>query len=139
MWRKLSVVVLAAVTLTVAPVTRGYGDKPSDKTNELMKRKLKESQKVLEGLALNDFGTISKHAEELLLISKTAEWRVLKTMDYEMFSNSFQRSASDLIKNAKEKNLDASALSYVEMTLTCVKCHKHVREERKISFEEPVH
>ncbi len=139
MWRNVMVVALAAMALILAPATRGYDEKPSEKQSELMKRKLKESQKVLEGLALNDFDTIRKHAEELLLISKTAEWRVLKTVDYEMFSNSFQRSANDLIKNAKEKNLDASALSYVEMTLTCVKCHKHVREERKITFEEPIH
>jgi hypothetical protein len=36
----------------------------------------------------------------------------------------------DLIEKAREKNLDGAALSYVEMTLSCVKCHKHVREVR---------
>jgi len=137
MWKKVCVLALAAVALTVSPKVSGYADKPPVKPNELMKRKLLESQKVLEGLALNDFDTITKHAQELLLISKTAEWRVLKTPDYDTFSNSFQRSASDLIKNSKEKNLDASALSYVEMTLTCVKCHKHVREVRSTRLDDP--
>ena len=42
-----------------------------------------------------------------------------------------RRIADDLVKKATEKNLDGAALAYVEMTLTCVKCHKHVREARK--------
>jgi hypothetical protein len=39
------------------------------------------------------------------------------------------RSDKALIKNAEDKNLDAAALSYVDLTLTCVKCHKHLREK----------
>src|SRR5260370_26539628 len=138
MWRQLLFITVAVVPLTLGPATLSRADKAPPRANELMKKKLMHSQKVLEGLALNDFDTISKHGEEMLLISKTAEWRVLKTTEYELFSNSFQRSAGDLVKHAKDKNLDAAALSYVELTLTCVKCHKHVREERKISFEEPI-
>lgn len=105
------------------------------KTEELMRRKLENSQKVLEGVAVNDFAKISKHAEELIDISKTAEWRALKTPQYEMYSNDFRRTAEALIKNAKEKNLDAAALNYVDLTLTCVKCHKHVREVRMTALE----
>ena len=29
-----------------------------------------------------------------------------------------------------DKNLDGAALSYVDMTLMCVKCHQHVRETK---------
>jgi hypothetical protein len=47
-----------------------------------------------------------------------------------MYSNQFQNNVEDMIKNAKKKNIDAAALSYVEVTLTCVKCHKHVRAKR---------
>jgi hypothetical protein len=138
MWRALFIVALATAALVVGPVVRSHADKGPGKHSELMKRKLLESQKVLEGIALNDFDKISEHAKELLQISKTAEWRVLKTTEYELFSNAFQNSAIDLAKHAKDKNLDAAALSYVEMTLICVKCHKHVREERKTAFEEPI-
>ena len=137
MMRNLIFLVLTTAALAGGPVPSGRADKVPAKPNDLMMRKLQESQKVLAGIALNDFDMKNKHATELLLISKTAEWRVLKTPEYELLSNSFQRSASDMIKQAKEKNLDAAALSYVEMTLTCVKCHKHVRDERKTAFEEP--
>jgi len=103
-------------------------DKEKDKVSDLMKRKLQASQKVLEGLAINDFNAIAKNGEELLEISKEAEWKVIKTPRYEIYSNDFRRTADALIKNAKDKNLDGAALNYVELTLTCVRCHKHVRE-----------
>jgi hypothetical protein len=108
------------------------GENASDKElADLMQRKLQNAQKVLEGIAVNDFDKITKHAEELILISKQAEWKVLKTPQYEMFSNDFRRTAGELIENAKQKNLDGAALAYVDLTLTCVKCHKHVRESRQ--------
>jgi hypothetical protein len=108
------------------------GENASEKElADLMKRKLQNAQKVLEGIALDDFDKISKHAEELILISKQAEWKVLKTSQYEMFSNDFRRTAGELIENAKQKNLDGAALAYVDLTLTCVKCHKYVRESRQ--------
>jgi hypothetical protein len=31
---------------------------------------------------------------------------------------------------AERKNLDGVALTYVDMTLTCVKCHQHCREQK---------
>ena len=70
-----------------------------------MKRKLEHSQKVLEGLAMNNFEKISKHAGELVSLSDQAEWKALRTPEYELFSNDFRRSATEMIKNAKLKNL----------------------------------
>ena len=95
-----------------------------------MHQKLEHSQKILEAITLEDFDLIGKHADELIVLSKRLEWKVLKTPKYEVHSNDFRRAAEELIKNAKDKNLDAASLSYVELTLTCVRCHKHVREVR---------
>jgi hypothetical protein len=128
---------MAVLLLTVGfPSFSSYGDEANKskdepkKVSDLMRKKLEHSQKVLEGIAVNDFKLIAKHADELIDLSKQVEWRVLKTPQYEVHSNEFRRSAETLIKNAKDKNLDAAALTYVEMTLTCVRCHKYVREER---------
>jgi hypothetical protein len=114
--------------LRVAAAERsGKADRDVD---ELMRQKLQHSQKVLEGIAVNDFDTIGHHAEELILISKKAEWMVYKTPPYEVHSNEFRRNAGALVKGAKDKNLDACALAYVDLTLCCVRCHKYVREVR---------
>ncbi|MBI1917428.1 MAG: hypothetical protein HYS12_22230 [Planctomycetes bacterium] len=107
----------------------------AEKTETLMKRKLQHSQKVLEGVAVQDFKMIERHADELIQISKLAEWRAFKTPAYEVYSNDFRRIAGALAENARKKNIDAAALSYVDLTLTCVKCHKHVRELRMTSAD----
>jgi hypothetical protein len=100
------------------------------KVAELMQSKLKHSQKVLEGVAVGDFEEIATNADELIAISQQAEWYVSKSPRYEMRSNEFRRTAEQLVKDAKAKNLDAAALDYVELTMTCVKCHKYGRETR---------
>jgi hypothetical protein len=125
-----ALVVLLVLAGVYASVGRGDDvDKPS-KTAELMRKKLKHSQGVLEGIALNDFDKIADNADQLITISQRAEWVVVKTPQYELFSNRFRRSAEGLVKNAKAKNLDGAALDYVDLTMTCVKCHKYVRETR---------
>jgi hypothetical protein len=127
--KRVSFVLIALAALACVPAPNGRAA-PPDKAQELMRKKLAQSQKVLEGIAVQDFDLIAKHAEGLLVISKQAEWKVLKTPLYEVYSNEFRRNAEELIENAKKKNVDAAALSYVDLTLTCVKCHKHVREKR---------
>lgn len=135
--RKLIWVVTAvAVAFAFAlPVTQAEDAK---KTHEnLMRRKVTESQKVLEGLATGDFEKITSGAEELISISKLAEWKVLKDPQYDLFSNEFRRRADQVAQAGREKNLDAATLGYVEMTMTCVRCHKHVREVRRTELDQP--
>ena len=134
--KRVSFVLIALAALACVPAPNGRAA-PPDKAQELMRKKLAQSQKVLEGIAVQDFDLIAKHAEELLVISKQAEWKVLKTPLYEVYSNEFRRNAEELIENAKKKNVDAAALSYVDLTLTCVKCHKHTREVRMTFKDRP--
>src|SRR5262249_46039239 len=133
--RKTSWIVTVAAVAVGTMALSGHGREPN-KVAELMQRKLERSQKVLEGVATNDFDKIAKNAEELIAISKAVEWRVIKSPRYELYSNEFQRTADTLVKNAKEKNLDDAALSYVELTLNCVKCHKYVREVRMVRLDD---
>ena len=121
--------VLAAAVGLFAMAGHAAEKKPP-KLETLMKKKLVQSQSVLEGVVKQDFDKIIKHAEELIEISKKAEWKVLKTPLYQMYTDEFRRNAEELVANARKKNVEAAALSYVDMTLTCVKCHKHVREKR---------
>jgi len=127
-------IVTAALLLLAIPVMSSHGeDKAALK--KLMTKKLENAQKVLEGLAINDYDMVAKHADELIQISKAAEFRVLKTPQYEMNSNDFRRAAETMIQQAKAKNTDGIALAYVDMTLSCVRCHKHVREVRMASLD----
>jgi hypothetical protein len=120
---------LAALAFVAAiPGMSGHAQDP--KLRDLMYKKLTSSQKILEGIAIKDFEKISAGADDLILISKAAEWQVIKSPQYELHSNDFRRSAESLNRMARAKNLDGAALAYVDMTLGCVKCHNYVREVR---------
>jgi hypothetical protein len=121
---------MVALALLLSPWAGNHRSAAQDKVAKLMQQKLKHSQQLLAGLALNDFKKIEKNADELIDISRQAEWRAFKTPQYEVYSNEFRRTATNMVENAKKKNLDGAALNYVDLTLTCVKCHKYVREVR---------
>jgi hypothetical protein len=127
MKRKTQWFVSLLAMLALVPVSSGDGQ-DNKKVSELMHRKLTYAQRVLEGVAINDFDKITRNAEELVQVSKDVEWQVVKTPRYEVHSNEFRRAVETMIEKSRDKNLDGAALAYVEMTLTCVKCHKYVRE-----------
>lgn len=99
---------------------------------DFMQLKLQHSQKVLEGLVVEDFDQIAKNAQDLSLLSQAASWNVLQTEEYLQQSGEFRRTADALTKAAKDKNLDAAAIRYVELTMKCVHCHKYVRGVRMV-------
>ncbi len=95
---------------------------------EVMMQKLRASQLLLEGMAQGDFNKVGTQADTLIRLSKTAEWSVRKTPRYELHTNEFRRAAETIAEKARAKNIDGVALGYVDMTLSCVRCHQYVRE-----------
>jgi len=100
-------------------------------TAEIMKKKLEYSQKLLEALTLNDLDKVVAEAGNLIQVRKEAGFRAIKTPEYEMFADDFQRAADAMVKAAKDKNLETAKLHYLGMTLSCFNCHAYVRDVRK--------
>jgi hypothetical protein len=121
----IALAALAVLSFSVGGDPPKPGKKPS-----IMEKKLVAAQKILEALALNHFPQIKENAELLNDLSKQAAWKLIETPRYEQYSEEFQRVTLKMANHAKEKNLDAVALEYVDMTLLCVKCHQHTREVR---------
>lgn len=94
---------------------------------EFMREKLALSQKILEGLALEDFEIIATRATKLSSMSQGTDWRVMENPDYDQQSLLFRRQADALIRAAKDRNIDTATLAYVRMTMSCVDCHKFIR------------
>ncbi len=92
-----------------------------------MRMKLDASQKILEGLALEDFELIQEGAAKLEDMSAAEKWRVTNDPFFREHSNDFQKIAKRLSKNAKEGKLEASALIWLEATMQCIECHKWTR------------
>lgn len=116
--------VLALAAVWAAQQTQS---RPEIGTQEAMRLKLGYSEKVLEGISLENYGMIKTNAQRLVALSRLAGWRARQTPEYELFSNEFRRQAEGLVIAANEKNLDAATIAYVQLTFSCTACHKYMR------------
>ena len=106
-----------------------------ERVAKLMREKLERSQKILEALALEDYGVIARNADQLGVLSQAAAWNVLQTPEYAAHSADFLRLTQKLGRMAREKNIDGATLAYVELTINCVACHRHVRSVKTANLD----
>ena len=95
-----------------------------------MHDKLHHAQQLVEGLALENFEKLETSGHTLELISRAASWHVPGDAEYARYSRNFQDQTRDLERHAREKSLDACTLDHVRISLSCVECHRHLREVR---------
>jgi hypothetical protein len=115
---------------TVGPPPAPAQPKGNEARREFMRRKLEFSQRVLEGLTLEDYPLISRNAQALRRLSEASEWEVPtipNATDYVAFTGEFQKLCEELDAKAKDKNIDGATLAYLRLTMSCVNCHKYVR------------
>lgn len=95
---------------------------------KFMRAKLNASAQILEGLCLEDFEAIQKGAEKLQSMSNEERWRVSNDAMYRQQSAEFRDAVDNILTAAKEKkNLDSAALAWTKTTLSCIECHRWVR------------
>jgi cytochrome c556 len=125
-----------AVPVAIAGVltARAQDDAKAARRSQFMRQKLEYAKGALEGLAVEDYGRIARSARDLKALSQAAEWEVptIPNVDeYLPYTAEFQRVADEMMKKARAGNLDGATLAYVQMTMSCVKCHKYVRDLAK--------
>ena len=127
------VMVLAVAVLTGVLAARGKAEQGTD-VDDIMQAKLLASQGLLAALAIEDYEEITRNAQQLSILMLDADWQVLQTEDYIRYSGDFRRAAQAVTEAGRNENLDAAVLGYIELTLTCVACHRYVRDA---SQDEP--
>lgn len=95
----------------------------------IMQAKLAHTERVLQGLAMEDFDLIRLNAHGLAELSRAADWHLHKTVAYERFSEMFRDDAAELMEMADQKKLEGATLAFMQLTMTCVKCHSYMRSE----------
>lgn len=130
LWAALAALLFASLGATVAP------NDPKITTREVMKAKLESSQKVLEGIATENFVTVSANAQKLVVLSQAAGWQARQTPEYKQFTAEFRRHAEALQKAARSENVDAASVAWFQLTISCVNCHRHIRGVRTVSLPQ---
>jgi len=125
---KRRVLVGGAALLALVGLAAGVvSSQQPNRVGPFMRLKLTHAEKLLGALAVEDFDTVARESQQISLLTNDEQWQVLQTPDYLRHSLEFRDAADRLTKAGREKNLDSATLAYVEMTMRCVNCHKHVR------------
>lgn len=130
----LSITLAALCLLVISSVGKSQEQK-TGKSKELtsnqmlMRDKLVQMNRILEGLTLDKFDQVEESAKTLGMISRATSWHIADpTPRYERLRKNFQEQAVDLERHAKERNIDAATLDLVRINVTCAQCHQHMRE-----------
>jgi hypothetical protein len=110
---------------------------PQKLITTFMRKKLDASKTVLDGVVTENFVKIKKGADEMLVMSKAAEWNAIQGPVYQQYSSEFRRSVERLIKEADDKDIDGAGLAYMQLTMNCVSCHNYVKGAHVAQDDEP--
>jgi hypothetical protein len=126
-----------ALSMLIAVMAQAHGTEDTPKTTKqeqsvsaFMRKKLELSQLALEGIVNEDFALIKQSANALDKLGGQKEFEVFPLDEYTHFSAEYRRIARSMGKEADKKNIDGSAMAYVQLTMSCVECHKFSRKVR---------
>ena len=103
-----------------------------DKVKVFMRAKLTNSQSVIEGLATENWDLIEAGGARMLVMSKATEWSLGQTgTQYKQDTIEFVNACRQLITQSKARNIEGATLAYLQLTMNCVECHKHVRASQR--------
>lgn len=103
-------------------------------TGTVMRDKLSHSQEILRAITMEDYDAMQTHAQKLNKLSYATGWFTRQTPEYELFTAELRRHTDALTKAARAKNIDAATLSYMQLTMSCVSCHKYIRGSKSASL-----
>ena len=94
-----------------------------------MRMKMKCTENVLAGLAAGDFELIQENAERMNRFSQLERWARGGSDEYQGQLRFFRHANRALVRAAKNENLDGSTLAFMQLTASCVNCHRVVRDQ----------
>ena len=132
MGRLLTAIAMMALisTTRVTCVARGDDAKAQAAQASIwMKQKLVASQNILAGLTKGDYEAVEKNAQSMLVVGYLEKWVRADIPGYRKMMTDFEYANKALALAARNKNLDGATIGYVQLTISCVQCHKLVRAE----------
>ncbi len=93
-----------------------------------MEKKLEYSQEILRGLASGDLRDVADKAEQMRLLAKVEGWIRNRKPGYRAQFQAFQFANAEILRYARADNLDGATIAFQQLTISCVSCHKMLRD-----------
>ncbi len=128
-WRFVIGFLVVLALLFVA--LRAAGAAEPEEPSYWMKKKMEYSEKILAGLAKADFEAIEKNAKSMNALSQIEKWVQTGSPGYQAQLAALRSANKSLMRTAQEKDVDGASLAFMQLTLSCVQCHKIIRDSGK--------
>lgn len=126
---RLTIVVAGFLAVGCLVATHAFGEQKAGNEKQ-MKKKLEYSKNILEGMVTEDYGKIATNAKALNKIGEQ-KWQETESPEYRTQNQVYWFTTGTLLMAAEEKNLDGVTLSYTQMTMSCVNCHRLLRGQKQ--------
>lgn len=124
---------LSLVVICLVSIQTGWTEEKSKQ--DLMHDKLVLAQQMFAALAMEDYASMEQHATKLGELTHDAAWLVHRTPEYRRESVEFEQSAYLLVEAAKEKNLSATTLGFLNVNMSCASCHRYLRDAHQVKIK----
>ena len=93
-----------------------------------MEKKLEYTQDILRGLAIGDLQMVAEKAEQMRVVSQIEGWVRNRKPGYRAQFQAFELANAEILRNAKADNLDGATIAFQQLAISCVSCHKILRD-----------
>jgi hypothetical protein len=102
-----------------------------------MRQKLGYSEKIVEGITLENYSLVISNGVQLRLMTQSNIWMELKNPAYLEKTDHFQADVTAMLDAAGASNTPVLLKAYTRVTADCVDCHQTLRiEQRARSAQE---
>ena len=96
--------------------------------NFWMNVKLQTSQKIFAALTEADYETILESTNTLKMLSTLEGFVRRRDPRYHTQLRTFEFAVEEIQRQAKKENIEGVVLGFNQLTLSCVNCHKQLRD-----------
>jgi len=98
--------------------------------HSVMRQKLAHSQVILGAVVTSDWATLDRESRALFKATQDPAWVMLTAPEYLRYSDAFMNALHRLILASSKKDLDNAAEAQIELTRSCVQCHRYLTRNR---------
>ncbi len=119
------------ILVTLAASTALAEESGDSHASYWMKKKLEYSERLLSGLATEDFEEIGQSARSMNALTRLERWVHATQPSYREELKQFRSANERIIRAADKEDLEESLSGFKQLTTSCVNCHKLVRDVRR--------
>lgn len=119
-----------AGTLAIVLLTLPASADQTPQLSRVMREKLAHSQAILGAVVMSDWPALDRESRALFKAAQDPAWIILTAPEYLRYSDAFQDALHQLILASAKKDLDSAADAQIELTKSCVQCHRYLMRRR---------